>query len=60
MKRPRNKGFIRNHGKYSPPSHGRGMPEGQGRPVKNDEKPANLIPVLRGSTKSLATTYSKE
>ena len=32
MKRLGNKGFIRNHSKYSPPSHGRGgMPEGQGR-----------------------------
>lgn len=39
---------------------GGGCPKGRGGPAKNDEKPANLIPVLRGSTKSLATTYSKE
>ena len=31
---------------------GGGCPKGRGGPVKNDEKPANLIPVLRGSTKS--------
>lgn len=37
-----------------------GCPKGRGGPVKNDEKPANLIPVLLKSTKSLATTYSKE